>query len=131
MKTGISYGVPDADSIEFYTFNKTKAYLLYPIIAIFTLGIVPLASYWFLGLRLFLAYTKSENGIEDATHIVIFDQSNDGLIIELVKTTRRHSLRQRHGQLVETENETYTEIKFIYRHISYIYNAELNNFAPF
>ena len=48
------YGLNEIVSIEYYKLSQTKVYVIFPLLLIFTVGIIPLISKWNLSLKLFL-----------------------------------------------------------------------------
>jgi len=61
--SNIEYGIQEVDQIELYQYNKTKAWSLYALFSIFTVGILPILSIWFIKIRIFLCYTKIEEPV--------------------------------------------------------------------
>ena len=59
------YGINEIVSIEFYIISKTKIYILFPLLLIFTVGIIPLLARWNIRLKMYLFYTKIEDDVSN------------------------------------------------------------------
>ena len=59
------YGINEIVSIEFYIISKTKIYILFPLLLIFTAGIIPLLARWNIRLKMYLYYTKIEDDVSN------------------------------------------------------------------